>query len=216
LQVTAAGLFLCRFVQTFHQQVIPVTFYFTGITLPGGSAAVSVGVTQLLRIYKQNAGSAVYNCMWKKLLVSMAIPLAVGAVASWATIPAIAGWYAGLNKPSFNPPNYLFGPVWTTLYALMGIALFLVWKSDATAALKQKAIVLFAVQLTLNFFWSIIFFNAHQPGWALVEIMAMWLFILLTIFAFGRISSLAAWLLVPYICWVSFAAVLNFAIWRLN
>jgi translocator protein len=154
--------------------------------------------------------------MWIKLLISVAIPLITGAVASWATIPEIAGWYAGLNKPSFNPPNYLFGPVWTTLYILMGIALFLVWKSDTAIAVKKTAITLFAVQLTLNFFWSIIFFYAHQPGWALVEIVAMWLSILLTIIAFSKISTAAAWLLVPYICWVSFAMVLNAAIWKLN
>jgi tryptophan-rich sensory protein len=107
-------------------------------------------------------------------------------------------------------------PVWTTLYVLMGLALYLVWKSSADADLKRTAIILFALQLTLNFFWSIIFFTAHQPGWALVEIAAMWLMILLTIFWFGKISSTAAWLLVPYICWVSFASVLNYSIWRLN
>jgi translocator protein len=154
--------------------------------------------------------------MWIKFIVSLLVPLAVGGVAGWLTVPEIAGWYAGLNKPSFNPPNYLFGPVWTTLYAMMGIAFFLIWKADADAGLKKTAMILFAVQLVLNFFWSLIFFNAHQLGWALVEIIAMWLFILLTIFSFGKISSLAAWLLVPYICWVSFATVLNAALWKLN
>jgi translocator protein len=154
--------------------------------------------------------------MWIKFIVSLLVPLAVGGIAGWLTVPEIAGWYAGLNKPSFNPPNYLFGPVWTSLYALMGIAFFLVWKADADEGLKKTAMMLFAVQLVLNFFWSLIFFNAHQVGWALVEIVAMWLFILLTIFSFGKISSLAAWLLVPYICWVSFATILNAALWKLN
>jgi translocator protein len=151
-----------------------------------------------------------------KFLLSLFVPLAVGGFAGWLTVPEIAGWYAGLNKPSFNPPNYLFGPVWTSLYAMMGIAFFLVWKADADAGLKKTAMILFVVQLVLNFFWSLIFFNAHQVGWALVEIIVMWLFILLTIFSFGKISPLAAWLLVPYICWVSFATVLNAAIWKLN
>jgi tryptophan-rich sensory protein len=154
--------------------------------------------------------------MWIKFIVSLLVPIAVGGIAGWLTVPEVAGWYAGLNKPSFNPPSYLFGPVWTTLYAMMGIAFFLIWKADADAGLKKTAMILFAVQLVLNFFWSLIFFNAHQVGWALVEIIVMWLFILLTIFAFGKISSLAAWLLVPYICWVSFATVLNAALWKLN
>jgi translocator protein len=154
--------------------------------------------------------------MWIKFVISVLVPLAVGGISGWLTMPEIAGWYAGLNKPSFNPPNYLFGPVWTTLYALMGIAFFLIWKSNKDAAQKKKAMLLFGVQLVLNFFWSLIFFTGHQIGWALVEIIVMWLFILFTIFAFGKISSVAAWLLVPYICWVSFATLLNAALWQLN
>jgi len=120
------------------------------------------------------------------------------------------------NKPSFNPPNWIFAPVWTTLYILMGIALYLVWKSTATASIKQTAILLFVVQLTLNFFWSILFFKFQLTGWAFVEIIAMWVAILFTILWFGKISSTAAWLLVPYICWVSFASLLNYSIWKLN
>jgi benzodiazapine receptor len=151
-----------------------------------------------------------------KLFISILIPLLVGGVAGFFTSSGVEGWYAAANKPWFNPPNWIFAPVWTTLYILMGIALYLVWKSDAVQAVKQTAIILFAVQLTLNFFWSLIFFKLQQPGWALAEIIAMWLMILLTIFAFGKISSTAAWLLVPYICWVSFASVLNYSIWKLN
>jgi tryptophan-rich sensory protein len=98
----------------------------------------------------------------------------------------------------------------------MGIALFLVWKAEADKQVKQTAIILFAVQLTLNFFWSFIFFKLQQPGWAFAEIILMWLMILFTIIWFGKISSTAAWLLVPYISWVSFATVLNYAIWKLN
>lgn len=151
-----------------------------------------------------------------KLFISILIPLLVGAIAGYFTTSGVNGWYAVANKPWFNPPNWIFAPVWTSLYILMGIALFLVWRSDADKTIKQTAIVLFAVQLTLNFFWSFIFFKLQQPGWAFAEIILMWVMILLTILWFGKISSTAAWLLVPYICWVSFASVLNYSIWRLN
>ncbi len=151
-----------------------------------------------------------------KLFISILIPLLVGGISGLFTSSAVEGWYAVANKPSFNPPNWIFAPVWTTLYVLMGIAFYMVWKSDAFSGVKQTAIILFAVQLTLNFFWSFIFFKLQQPGWALVEITFMWLAILFTILSFGKISATAAWLLVPYICWVSFALVLNYAIWKLN
>lgn len=151
-----------------------------------------------------------------KLFISILIPVLVGVVAGIFTSSGVDGWYAVANKPWFNPPNWIFAPVWTTLYILMGIALFLVWRADADKKLQQTAIILFAVQLTLNFFWSFIFFKLQQPGWAFAEIILMWLIILLTILWFGKISATAAWLLVPYICWVSFAAVLNYSIWQLN
>ncbi len=151
-----------------------------------------------------------------KLFISLLIPLAVGITAGLFTRPEIDSWFTTLNKPWFNPPNWLFGPVWTTLYILMGIALWIVWKSDAAEPVKKMAIYLFAIQLVLNFFWSLIFFNQHQLGWAFAELVLLWLFILATIFAFGRISPMAAWLMVPYISWVSFAGILNFTIWRLN
>jgi len=151
-----------------------------------------------------------------KLIKSLALTLMVGGVASFFTSSGVNGWYAVANKPSFNPPNWLFAPVWTVLYILMGIALYLVWKNETDKAVKQTALIIFAVQLGLNFFWSFIFFYAQQPGWAFIEIMAMWIAILLTILWFGKISTVAAWLLVPYISWVSFATVLNFYIWKLN
>jgi len=150
-----------------------------------------------------------------KLIISIVICLTIGSVSGYATAAEIPGWYAILQKPSFNPPNWLFGPVWTTLYILMGISFWLIWKSE-DSPLKQKAILYFVIQLTLNFFWSIIFFSLHQTGWALLEIIALWIFILLSILSFRPISKIAAYLLVPYLCWVSFAAVLNFFIWRLN
>ncbi len=151
-----------------------------------------------------------------KLIISIAIPLIIGGTSGFFTATGVESWYQAINKPSWNPPGWIFGPVWTTLYVLMGIALFLVWKADASPELKKIAIILFAVQLALNFCWSFIFFYQQQPGWALVEIIVMWVFILFTIFAFAQVNKTAAWLLVPYISWVSFAVILNYTIWKLN
>ena len=151
-----------------------------------------------------------------RILVVVVTCLVVGYFSGMVTRLAITTWYPTLVKPSFNPPNWIFAPVWTTLYILMGIALYIVWKSTATASIKQTAILLFVVQLTLNFFWSILFFKFQLTGWAFVEIIAMWVAILFTILWFGKISSTAAWLLVPYICWVSFASLLNYSIYKLN
>lgn len=151
-----------------------------------------------------------------KLAISIAIPIAIGATAGFFTVTGVESWYQTIQKPSWNPPSWVFGPVWTTLYIMMGIALFLIWKSGANDSLKRTAIGLFAVQLVLNFFWSFIFFDQQQPGWALAEIIVMWFAILITIFAFAKVNKTAAWLLVPYISWVSFATILNYTIWKLN
>ena len=151
-----------------------------------------------------------------KLIIAIAIPLIVGGTSGFFTATGVESWYQTIARPTWNPPGWIFGPVWTTLYVMMGISLFLVWKEDTSVELKKIAIALFTVQLVLNFFWSFIFFNQHQIGWALVEIAAMWVFILLTIFAFAQVNKAAAWLLVPYISWVSFATILNYTIWQLN
>ena len=151
-----------------------------------------------------------------KGLISIMLPLVVGGLSGFFTTSSISGWYTTINKPSFNPPNWIFGPVWTLLYIMMGIALFIIWKSETDAVLKKQALIFFFIQLVINFCWSLLFFFCESPGWALIDIVLMWVFILLTIFSFSKISSLSAWLLVPYISWVSFAAVLNFAIWKLN
>jgi tryptophan-rich sensory protein len=151
-----------------------------------------------------------------KLIIAIAIPLLVGGTSGFFTASGVESWYQTINKPSWNPPSWIFGPVWTTLYVMMGISLFLVWKDDAGSGYKKIAIALFVAQLALNFFWSFIFFDQHQIGWALVEIIVLWFFILLTIFAFAKVYKMAAWLLVPYISWVSFASILNYTIWKLN
>lgn len=150
-----------------------------------------------------------------KLVTAVSLTVVLGAVGGLVTSPEIPTWYAGLTKPSFNPPNWLFGPVWTTLYILMGISCYLIWKQPASSA-RNKALYLFIVQFALNFCWSFIFFGMHETGWALAEMMVLWITILITIVAFAKFSKTAAWLLVPYISWVSFAMLLNGAIWRLN
>ena len=150
-----------------------------------------------------------------KLFLSLLITLAVGGVAGFAPANAIDTWYLHLNKPSFNPPNWIFAPVWTLLYIMMGIALYLIWKLPKSPV-RNRAMILFFIQLTLNFFWSLIFFNLHQTGLAFVEIVALWLAILLTMRAFAPLSKPSGWLLFPYLLWVSFASVLNFSIWQLN
>lgn len=151
-----------------------------------------------------------------KFIISIFTPLLIGGLSGFFTKNSISGWYTTLQKPSFNPPNWIFGPVWTLLYIMMGIALFVIWKSEADSVLKKQALILFAVQLAVNFCWSFLFFYCESPFWALLDIIVMWVLILMTIFSFGKISSFAAWMLVPYISWVSFAMLLNFAIWKLN
>lgn len=125
-------------------------------------------------------------------------------------------WFYTLQKPTWNPPAYLFGPVWTTLYLLMGISLGIVWNNKATERNKRNAYLLFAAQLFLNFWWSIFFFHFQSPLFALVDISLMIITIVLTIVSFSHFSNTASWLLVPYIAWVSFATILNIAIWNLN
>ena len=151
-----------------------------------------------------------------QLAISIVVCLCAGLLGSFFTAGSIPTWYAGLQKPSFNPPNWLFAPVWTTLYILMGIAAYLVWRKGWSAPAVKPALLIFAVQLALNVAWSVIFFNFHSPFYAFLEIILLWAAIVLTIIVFFLVSSPAAWLLVPYLLWVSFASVLNFMIWRLN
>ena len=151
----------------------------------------------------------------QKLIISIVATVGIGSLGGIFTISEIPNWYAGLNKPSFNPPNWLFGPVWTSLYTMMGVSFYLIWKQPANET-RKKAIQLFMIHFVLNFFWSIIFFSIHAIGSALIEIIVMWIFILLTIIQFSKLSKVAAWLLVPYIAWVSFATILTASIWKLN
>lgn len=154
------------------------------------------------------------NSIWKFAL-SFVFPLLAGGIGGIFTSKTVEGWYRELEKPPFNPPGWVFGPVWTALYLFMGYSLFLVWsKENATG--KKLALVVFGVQLILNVLWSAVFFGAEQLGWALFVILFLWLAILGTIILFYPISKTAAWLLVPYLAWVTYAGILNWQIWRLN
>lgn len=154
---------------------------------------------------------------WIGLIVFILLCLGAGGLGSLATTPELNDWYKTVERPDWNPPSWVFGPVWTTLYILMGIAAWLVWKP---AGFKDRgagiALSLFAIQLVLNVAWSWLFFRMHEIGWAAVEIVVLWLALLATTIAFFRRSQLAGWLLIPYLGWVTFASFLTFTIWRMN
>jgi len=150
------------------------------------------------------------------IVIAIVICELAGVIGSLFTMPSIPGWYAGLVKPSFNPPGWIFGPVWTALYAMMGVAAWLVYDKGFKRPEVRKALTVFAVQLVLNTLWSIVFFGAHQILGAVIVIILLWAMILWTILLFRKISKAAAWLLVPYILWVSFATILTVTINALN
>lgn len=152
---------------------------------------------------------------WIGLILFVSTCLSAGGLGAVATTPEIDGWYRTVVKPDWNPPNWVFGPVWTTLFVMMGISAWLIWRP---AGFQKAAtpLTLFAAQLVLNVAWSWIFFGIHEIGWAAAEIILLWLVILVTTVTFFRRSKPAGWLLTPYLVWVTFASVLNFTIWRLN
>lgn len=150
-----------------------------------------------------------------KIAAFIALPLLVGFFASIATASSVSTWYVTLQKPFFNPPNWVFGPVWTILYTLMGVSSYLVYKSGFSAY-RQFGLDLYIVQLIFNFTWSFVFFWFMSPGWALVNIVILWILIFLMIINFYKTSRIAGILQIPYILWVTFATALNGAIWWLN
>lgn len=151
-----------------------------------------------------------------KLVTALALPQLAGLLGSLFTMSAIDSWYRFLMKPELAPPNYVFGPVWTTLYIMMGISAYLVWREGLANGRVRLALLIFLLQLALNASWSIVFFGLQSPLGGLFVIGALWLSIVLNIFVFARVSQVAAWLLVPYLIWVSFASYLNYSIWLLN
>ena len=151
-----------------------------------------------------------------KLIIALVVPQIFAILGSIFTQSSIGSWYSLIEKPVFNPPNWIFAPVWTTLYILMGVAAYLVWKKGLKKKEQRFVILIFIFQLCLNLFWSYLFFFLKNPGIAFTEIISLWFAILATIIAFYQFNKWSAYLLLPYILWVSFAAVLNFNIWQLN
>lgn len=149
-----------------------------------------------------------------KLIISLLLPQLTGFIGSYFTIQAIPTWYATLNKPSFSPPNWLFGPVWLTLYLMMGVALYLNWIKKSKLA--KCNVRLFFIHLFFNAIWTPIFFGAKNTLLALYIIIMIWLFIVTMIFKFWKVNKVSSLLLVPYLLWVSFASILNYFLWRLN
>lgn len=149
------------------------------------------------------------------LVLFVTVCFAAAAIGGALTAQSVDTWYQGLAKPTWNPPDWLFGPVWTLLYLLMGVAAWLVWRRSGFTK-GRAALLLFAVQLALNVVWSGLFFAARAPGLALAELVVLWIAIAATLVAFARHSRVAAALMAPYLAWTTFAAALNFAIWRLN
>jgi tryptophan-rich sensory protein len=151
-----------------------------------------------------------------KLIICLGVTFTAPLIGSFFTRQAVSDWYANLNKPFFTPPNWLFGPVWTVLYLLMALSAFLVWQKGLANPLVKVSLALYLLQLILNCLWTPLFFGLKMPLVAFCEIVMLWCVIVLTILAFARVSIPAALLLLAYIVWTSFAAVLNFSIWMLN
>lgn len=150
----------------------------------------------------------------RKIIIMIVIAELAGIVGSFFTVPAIGSWYTALNKPWFTPPSWVFGPVWLTLYALMGIAAGLVWHSKSK--IKERALQIYWLQLGLNVVWSMLFFGLRSPLYGLIDIVLMWIAIAATIFVFYKVNKKSAGLLVPYIIWVSIATALNYYVLVLN
>ena len=154
-----------------------------------------------------------------RLIIAVLICESTGILSSVLSMSSMYPWFAELDKPVWNPPSSVFAPVWTVLYLIMGISLAVIWNKevvDTRQTDKKRALLIFALQLFLNFWWSIIFFRFHSLNLSFVVICLMIITIIMTTFKFARFSRVASWLLIPYISWVCFAAILNFAIWKLN
>ena len=151
-----------------------------------------------------------------KFIISIGICQLTGVISAIFTRSSVSSWYRTINKPFFNPPDWVFAPVWITLYFLIGISAYLIWKNGFHSNSVKYAILIFCVQLIFNFLWSISFFGMHSILGGLVIIIMLWILILITFFSFYQISYVSGLLLLPYILWVSFAGILNYFIWKLN
>lgn len=151
-----------------------------------------------------------------KLPISIGICILIGFLSGFSTADSISGWYSTLEKPFFNPPNQIFGPIWTILYILMGFAAGSIWKASVPENEKKRALLIFGLQLLINALWSILFFGLQSPLLALIDIIILLMLIEYTIKLFKPINKISAWLLYPYLLWVSFATILNLSIIILN
>ena len=151
-----------------------------------------------------------------RLLISVLGCQAAGLIGGLFTRSSVETWYKTIQKPAFTPPNWIFGPVWILLYLLMGISLYLIWNSNIQSNYRNPAIILFLIQLTLNILWSFLFFYLKNPFAGFIEILILLIFIILTAWKFLGINKIASFLMIPYILWVGFAAILTFSIWTLN
>lgn len=158
----------------------------------------------------------IMRLLWPKILISVVTCLLVGFIGGISTADALTTWYPSLVKPSFNPPDWIFAPVWTTLYIMMGISVGLVWHGGWEKREVQNAVMTFLAQLVFNGLWSVVFFGMRSPGGALIIIVILWLLIVRTVRKFHPINRISAYLLIPYLLWVTFALVLNFSIYWLN
>ena len=149
-------------------------------------------------------------------IINLAIPLSIGAIGAYFTASSVDTWYRTISKPSFNPPNGIFGPVWTSLYIMIGISAYLVWQKRARIEQFPRTVAIYLIQLVLNLMWSFIFFYAHELGMALIEIIILLIVIIINARVFYKIDKTAGLLFIPYILWVSFATVLTYSIFSLN
>ena len=194
--------------------IIILLLFISGIPLLEQKHQEKWGNSLAYQTYKKTTGKVVPKYTFS-LLLSIIIPQIIGGAGAYFTMSSVNNWYLTLNKPVWNPPSWVFGPVWTLLYALMGIAAFMIWRKRKTIQVK-KALWLYGLQLLLNLLWSILFFGKMSPEMAFIEIIFLWVLIFLTIKAFYKIDKVAAYLLIPYLLWVTFASILNLTIWILN
>ena len=150
-----------------------------------------------------------------KFIISISIPLIIGFAGSFFTASSVDSWFTTINKPSFNPPGWIFAPVWTTLYILIGLSFYLVWRNNFGEA-RKKVISIYFMQLLFNLLWSVLFFGLKSPLLGFIDIILLLIFIIANTIIFFKISKIAGYLFVPYLLWVSFASILNFSIYLLN
>lgn len=194
--------------------ITTLLLFVSGIPLLEKSANKKWGNDYKYNLYKNSTGILLPKNTFP-LLLSIGITLLIGMIGGLVTATSVGTWYVELSKPDWNPPGWIFGPVWTSLYILMGIAAFLVWKQGSKKPIK-KAMWFYGIQLVLNMLWSILFFGLQNPQMAFFEIIVLLIMIIFTTLQFLKINKRAAILMIPYIAWVSFATLLNFTIWQLN